>query len=123
MKLRRLMVVGIVAALGLFPMAASGLDADLYGYTKAAEVSGNLGVSPDRQVLELTGFSCSYYHPLEVYVTAGYDPSGGELVGVIPPGFQGSMTFTPARPVTGEDMVLLKVPGWTVPLGLGLFRD
>lgn len=123
MKFRGFLIVSVVVALGLVPILAFGLDADIYGYTKAAEVTGNLSVSPDQQDLELTGFSCDHYHPLEVYISRGYDPAGGQLVGVIPAGFQGDMTFSAVPRVTGEDMVLLKVPGWAVPLGLGLFEN
>lgn len=123
MKSRGLMIMTAAIALWLIPILAFGLDADLYGYTKAADVSGRLIVSADGRVLELSGFSSEFYHPLEVYISRGYVPSGGRMVGVIPAGFRGGMTFSPITEITGQDMVLLKVPGWTVPLGLGLFRD
>ena len=123
MGFRGFWTVSLVICMGLVPVLAFGLDADIYGYTKAADVTGNLSVSTDQEVLELTGFSCDYYHPLEVYISRGYDPAGAEMVGVIPAGFKGDLTFSPVPRITGEDMVLLKVPGWTVPLGLGLFGN
>ena len=123
MKSRRLMIMTAAIALWLIPILAFGLNADLYGYTKAAEVSGKLSVSVDGRVLELSGFSSQFYHPLEVYISRGYDPLGGRMVGVIPAGFRGGMNFSQIPGITVQDMVLLKVPGWTVPLGLGLFGD
>lgn len=123
MKSRGLMITTAAIALWLIPIMAFGMDADLYGYTKAADVSGRMSVSADGRVLELSGFSSLFYHPLEVYISRGYMPSEARMVGVIPAGFQGGMTFSPIPGITGQDMVLLKVPGWTVPLGLGLFGD
>jgi hypothetical protein len=108
------------------PMAqpAYALDADIYGYTKADDVSGSVHASGDPQTLELTGFSSGYHHPMEIYVSRGYDPAGGEMVGVLPPGFEGTATLTmPNRDVTEEDMVLIMIPGWGVPVAVGLFRN
>ena len=97
MKSRGLMIMTAAIALWLIPTLAFGLDADLYGYTKAADVSGNLSVSVEGRALELRGFSSEFHHPLEVYITQGYDPSGGRMVGVIPAGFRGNMAFSRSR--------------------------
>ncbi len=123
MGFRGFLIVSVVLCVGLVPVLAFGLDADIYGYTKAGDVTGNISVSPDHEGLELRGFSCDYHHPLEVYISRGYDPAGGEMIGVIPAGFIGDLTFSPVPRITGEYMVLLKVPGWSVPLGLGLFKN
>jgi|GEM_PF-5406476 len=123
MKSRGLIIMTAAIALWLIPILAFGLDADLYGYTKAADISGKLSVSVDGRVLDLSGFSSQFYHPLEVYISRGYTPSEGRIVGVIPAGFRGGMTFSPIPEITGQDMILLKIPGWTVPVGLGLFGD
>jgi len=124
MVLKGLMIVVMLTAMALIPPPAFALDADIYGYTKAEDVTGSVRASGNPQTLELTGFASSYYHPMEVYVSRGYDPGGGEMVGILSPGFEGVTTFTlPGRDVTGEDMILFTIPGWTVPVAVGLFRD
>jgi hypothetical protein len=100
------------------------LTADIYGYTRADHVTGSLRVSESDGNLELTGFKNIYFHPLEVYISRGYDLAGGRMIGVLTQGFEGSTTFmSPESGVGDEDMVYFMVPGWTVPVAVGLFRD
>ena len=104
--------------------SALALTADIYGYTKAEYVTGSLRVSEGGSNLQLTDFTNIYSHPLEVYVSRGYDLAGGEMIGVLFQGFEGSKTFVlPETGVSEEDMVFFMVPGWTVPVAVGLFRD
>jgi hypothetical protein len=102
---------------------AQALTADIYGYTKAEYVTGSLRVSEVAGSLDLTGFSNIYPHPLEVYISRGYNLAGGRMIGVLSEGFEGAATFDlPENGVSGEDMVYFLVPGWTVPVAVGLFR-
>lgn len=103
---------------------ARALTADIYGYTKADDVTGSLKVMKESGSLELTGFTNVYAHPLEVYISKGYDLADGKMIGVLSEGFEGSATFDlPETGVSDEDMVYFLVPGWTVPVAVGLFRD
>lgn len=103
---------------------AQALTADIYGYTKATDVTGSLRALPETNSLQLTGFTNVYPHPLEIYVSKGYDLAGGRLIGVLGEGFEGSATFDlPQEGVSGEDMVFFLVPGWAVPVAVGLFRE
>jgi hypothetical protein len=120
----RMWAIVILSAILVFAAGtAQALTADIYGYTKAEYVTGSLRVSETAGSLELTGFSNIYPHPLEVYISRGYDLAGGTMVGVLSEGFEGAASFElPENGVTGEDMVYFLVPGWTVPVGVGLFR-
>jgi len=121
---KRWITVVLIAGLSLAPLPVSALTADIYGYTKAEDVTGSMRVSGDTATLELTGFRTVYFHPLEIYISQGYDLIGRTMVGVLPPGFEGTTTFVlKDREVSERDMVLFMVPGWTVPVAVGLFRD
>ena len=116
--------VVLIAGLNLLPLPVSALTADIYGYTKAEDVTGSMRVSDDAVTLELMGFRTVYFHPLEIYISQGYDLVDRTMIGVLPPGFEGTTTFVlENREVSEQDMVLFMVPGWTVPVAVGLFRD
>lgn len=118
------MMMFLTAVAVMAASSALALTADVYGYTKAEYVKGNLQVAEDTRSLELTGFSHIYRHPMEVYISKGYDPAEAKMIGVLSPGFKGTATFDiPETGVTNEDMVLFMVPGWSVPVAVGLFRD
>jgi hypothetical protein len=121
----RAWIVVVMMALSAFVVSpVLALTADIYGYTKAEYVTGSLRVSEVGDNLVLTGFKNVYFHPLEVYVSRGYDLAGGKMIGVLSQGFEGSTTFVPPeKGVSNEDMVFFMVPGWTVPVAVGLFRD
>ena len=111
-----------VAVMAASPVLA--VTADVYGYTKAEYVKGSLLVAEDTRTLELTGFSNIYSHPMEVYISKGYDPGEAKMIGVLSSGFEGAATFDmPEEGVTNQDMVLFMIPGWSVPVAVGLFRD
>jgi hypothetical protein len=121
-RISLIMLLG--AALVFSAGSALALTADIYGYTKARHVTGSLRVSEASGSLELTGFTNVYPHPLEVYISKGYDLAGGRMVGVLSEGFEGSTAFDlPETGVSDEDMVYFIVPGWTVPVAVGLFRE
>ena len=85
---------------------AQALTAEIYGYTKAKDVTGSLTVSVASNSLQLTGFTNIYQHPLEVYISSGYDLAGGQMIGVLSEGFEGSTTFDlPENGVSNKDMV------------------
>jgi hypothetical protein len=120
--------IGMIVVLSMVLVFAAGtaqaLTADIYGYTKAEDVTGSLRVSEESGNLELTGFTNVYPHPLEVYISKGYDLAGGKMVGVLSEGFGGSAAFDlPEAGVSNEDVVFFLVPGWTVPVAVGLFRE
>jgi hypothetical protein len=114
----------LVAVLALNATPALALTADIYGYTKAEYVTGSVDVSENTSTLELTGFSSVYSLPLEIYLSQGYDPIGGKMIGVLSPDFKGAASFEmPTGGVDDKDMISFVVPGWSVPVGVGLFRD
>jgi len=121
---RILMIMFLSAVLVFTAGTAQALTADIYGYTKAEHVTGSLRVSEASGNLELMNFTNVYPHPLEVYISRGYDLAGGRMVGVLSEGFEGSATFDiPDAGVSDEDVVYFIVPGWTVPVAVGLFRE
>ena len=121
---KRWIKVLFVAALVLTPLQVLALTADIYGYTKAEDVKGSMQVSNDAVTLVLNKFTTIYFHPLEIYISKGYDLFETTMVGVLEPGFEGARTFTlQGRKITDQDMILFMVPGWTVPVAVGLFRD
>ena len=123
MRMRILVGIFMFSVLVFAAAPVRALTAEIYGYTKAEYVTGSLRVPAASGDLELTGFTSIYPHPLEVYVSRGYDLADGTLAGVLPVGFEGRAVFdVPAGGISDEDMVFFMVPGWSVPVAVGLFR-
>ena len=118
-------VLVAIAVLVLQPLAvcAQGKIANLVGYEKAEYVSGMFSVNATGDSVALVGLKTVYDKPLEVFVTRSFDRSDAFKVGDISLGKRGDMFFDiPALDLGGFDSVLLMVPGWDVPVGVGLLQ-
>jgi hypothetical protein len=115
----------VISMLVLQPLAASaqGKTANLVGYEKAEYVNGMFSVNASGDSVALVGLKTVYDKPLEVYMTRSFDQSQAFKVGEIALGKRGDMFFDiPALDLGGFDSVLLMVPGWDVPVGVGLLQ-
>jgi len=118
-------VFAAIVILVLQPLAvcAQGKTANLVGYEKAEYVSGMFSVNATGDSVALVGLKTVYDKPLEVYVTRSFDRSDAFKVGEIALGKRGDMFFDiPALDLGGFDSVLVMVPGWDVPVGVGLLQ-
>lgn len=123
--MKRSVLFPVLIALLFLPSVASAQPkkADLYGYEKPDYVRGIFSANPDGNSFMLIGLRTVYDKPLGVYVTRSFDQSQAFKVGEVPPGQEGDIVFeTPALDMRGYDSVLLMVPEWTVPVGLGLLE-
>jgi len=119
-----LMLVAIsMLVLQPFSVCAQGKTANLLGYEKAEYLTGMLSVNSTGDSVALVGLKTVYDKPLEVYVTRSFDPSKAFKVGEVALGKRGDMFFDiPALDLGGFDSVVLMVPGWSVPVGVGLLQ-
>ena len=118
-------VLTAISMLVLQPAAvcAQGKTANLVGYEKAEYVSGLFSINPKGDSIALVGFKTVYDKPIEVYVTQSFDRAEAFKVGDVAQGKQGDMFFNiPALYLGGFDSVLLMVPEWSVPVGVGLLQ-
>ena len=124
MKKSFLLSLAVVLVLTL-PAAglAQGRSATLYGYEKAEFVTGVVSISADGGLVMVRDLFSKYSEPVELYLSKGFDINKGILVGQIAAGTSGNMSFDARGGDMGEvDTVLLIVPGWTVPVGVGLLK-
>lgn len=109
----------------LLPTLALGQakTASLIGYEKAELVQGSVSISDDGQAVVLNGVTTSYDKTLEFYLAKGFDPGGAIKIGELSSDMPGDMTFelTDADLET-LDSVLVMVPGWDVPVAVGLLK-
>ena len=109
----------------LLPTIALGQarTANLIGYEKAELVQGSVSISDDGQAVVLNGVTTSYDKTLEFYLAKGFDPSGAIKIGELSSDMPGDMTFelTDAD-LEALDSVLVMVPGWDVPVAVGLLK-
>jgi hypothetical protein len=120
-----LLVLAVIAMPLLQPVSANaqGKLANLVGYEKAEYVTGLLSVNSKGDSIALVGLKTVYDKPLEVYVTRSFDQSAAFKVGEVASGKQGDVFFDiPALEIGGFDSVLIMVPGWGVPVGVGLLQ-
>jgi hypothetical protein len=120
-----ILVLAAVAMLVLQPLAvcAQGKTANLLGYEKAEYLTGMFSVNATGDSVALVGLKTVYDRPLEIYVTRSLDPSEAFKVGEVASGKRGDVFFEiPALDIAGFDSVLLMVPGWSVPVGVGLLH-
>lgn len=95
----------------------------LYGFEKPEFVSGTVEISENGTTLILTGFSSVYADPMEIYLTSEYDRSQEHFAAILNPGFIGDASFDLAEGSGRDfDMVVVRVPGWATPAGLGILR-
>ncbi len=118
-------VLAAIAMIALQPLAvcAQAKTANLVGYEKAEYVTGMFSVNAAGDSIALIGLKTVYDKPLEVYVTRSLDPSEAYKVGEIASDKRGDVFFDiPALDLGGFDSVLLMVPGWNIPVGVGLLQ-
>ena len=115
----------IVCLLVLQPqvVCAQGKISNLVGYEKAEYVSGMVSLNAKGDSIALIGLKTVYDKPLEVYVSRSFDPTAAFKVGEIASDKRGDIFFSiPALDIMKFDSVLLMVPDWSVPVGVGLLQ-
>lgn len=120
----RLFLVLVIVTM-LLPTLALGQarTASLIGYEKAELVQGSVSISDDGQTVILDGVTTSYDKTLEFYLAKGFDPGGAIKIGELSSDMPGDMTFEVAgADFETLDSVLVMVPGWDVPVGVGLLK-
>jgi hypothetical protein len=118
-------VLVIITVFLLQPAAANaqGKLANLVGYEKAEYVTGLISVNAKGDSVALVGLKTVYDKPLDLYLTRSFDQSTAFKIGEIAPDKRGDMFFNiPALDLGSFDSVLLMVPGWDVPVGVGLLQ-
>ena len=118
-------VLFVITVFLLQPAAANaqGKTANLVGYEKAEYVTGLISVNARGDSVALVGLKTVYDKPLEVYMTRSFDQSTAFKIGDITPDKRGDMFFDiPALDLASFDSILLMVPGWGVPVGVGLLQ-
>lgn len=116
-------VIGVLILLLPVIVCAQGKTANLVGYEKAEYVSGMFSVNAAGDSVMLVGFKTVYDKLLEVYVTRSFDRSEAFKVGEVASDKRGDVFFDiPALDLGGFDSVLLMVPGWNIPVGVGLLQ-
>jgi len=122
---RSILIPALAVLMLLLPgnVLAQGKTANLVGYEKADYVTGMFSANASGDSILLVGLKTVYDKPLEVYVTRAFDQSKAFKVGEIPPGERGDVFFDiPAIDMAAYDSVLIMVPGWSVPVGVGLLK-
>jgi hypothetical protein len=118
-----LSVFAVLVVLQPLAVCAQGKTANLVGYEKADYVTGMFSVNATGNSVALIGLKTFYDKPLEVYVSRSFDRSGAFKVGEVASDKRGDVFFDiPALDLGGFDSVLLMVPGWDVPVGVGLLQ-
>ena len=129
--IRSVLLPVLAALVVLQPLAvcAQGKTANLVGYEKADYVTGMFSVNATGNSVALIGLKTIYDQPLEVFVSRSFDPSEAFKIGEVASDKRGDVFFDirtdadiPALDVGGFDSVLLMVPDWNVPVGVGLLQ-
>lgn len=118
-------VLAVIFMLVLQPAVVSAQSkiANLVGYEKAGYVSGMFSVNASGDSIALIGLKTVYEKPLDVYLTRAFDQSAAFKVGEVASDKRGDMFFdVPSLDLSGFDSVLVMVPGWDVPVGVGLLQ-
>ena len=119
------MFLALVVMTMLVPTLAMGQarTASLVGYEKAEMVQGSVSVSDDSMAVVLEGVTSTYGKTLEFYLARGLDPGGAVKIGELSADMPGDMTFEITGADFGDlDSVLVMVPGWDVPVAVGLLK-
>jgi hypothetical protein len=104
-------------------VSAQGKTANIVGYEKAQFVTGLVSVNAAGDSVALVGLRSVYDRPLDLYLARSFDQSEAFKVGEIAAGKTGDVFFdVPALDVAQFDTILLMVPGWSVPVGVGLLQ-
>lgn len=115
----------VITMLMCLPLSvhAQGKTANLVGFEKADYVTGIVSINASGNSIALVGFQTVYAKPLEVYLTRAFDRSKAFKVGEVAPGKRGDIFFDiPALDVGAYDSVLVMVPEWNIPVGVGLLQ-
>ncbi|UCG39615.1 MAG: hypothetical protein JSV00_05185 [bacterium] len=121
-----LLPLALTAAVSLAAAAAvlaQGRTADLVGYEKAHFVTGKISISDDGSSVMVSDLKSSYARTLQIYFSRAFDQGTAVMIGTLTPDMPGDMTFDAPAPDMGDvDTVLVMVPGWSVPVGVGLLK-
>jgi hypothetical protein len=102
---------------------AQGKTANLFGFEKAEYVKGIVSINASGNSIALVGLQTVYDKPLVVYLTRSFDRSEAFKVGEVASGKRGDVFFDiPALDVGTFDSVLVMVPEWNIPVGVGLLQ-
>ncbi|UCF31430.1 MAG: hypothetical protein JSV26_03155 [bacterium] len=117
----------VLAFLIVLALPGAGLaqakTATIYGYEKAEFVTGTVSISADGSLVMVRDLHSVYDQLIELHLSKGFDQAKGVMVGQILPGSAGNMSFdAPPATLPGMDTVLFVVPGWSVPVAVGLLR-
>lgn len=116
-----------LAVLVLAAVPASALDqareAKIVGYEKSNFVTGKVYLSSGQETVYILGLTSVYDHPLEIYLAKGFEQEESLMVGQVLPGPHDQVSFAAPEGISGDmDTVLIMVPGWSVPVALGLLQ-
>jgi len=116
-------IVAGILMLQPLPASAKSKIATLVGYEKATYVTGEVSINAAGNSVAVIGLQTVYDKPLDIYISKSFDPSRDFKIGEIPRGKRGDIFFdVPALDVGAFDSVLVMVPGWDVPVGVGLLK-
>jgi hypothetical protein len=122
-KTRMLLVLAVIVLLLPVVALGQGRTANLVGYEKADLVQGTVSVSEDGSAVVLTGVTSTYDKPLEIYLAKDFDHDGAIKVGELAADMPGDMTFElSGSNFENLDSVLIMVPGWDIPVAVGLLK-
>ncbi|MDF1535769.1 MAG: hypothetical protein P1S46_04600 [bacterium] len=123
LKNRLLLAITVIVLLLPTLVLGQGKTASLVGYEKAELVQGTVSISEDGISVVLSGVTSTYDKTLEFYLAKGFDLGGAVKVGELSSDMPGDMTFEVPDPASEAlDSVLVMVPGWDVPVAVGLLR-
>jgi hypothetical protein len=97
--------------------------AKIVGYEKVNFVTGKVYLSSGLETVYIMDLTSVYDHPLEIYLAKGFDQQGSLMVGQVLPGPHDQISFNAPEGITPDvDTVLIMVPGWSVPVAVGLLQ-
>jgi hypothetical protein len=97
--------------------------AKMVGYEKVNFVTGKVYLSSGLETVYIMDLTSVYDHPLEIYLAKGFDQQGSLMVGQVLPGPHDQISFNAPEGITPDvDTVLIMVPGWSVPVAVGLLQ-
>ncbi len=102
---------------------AQNRTATIYGFEKAEFVTGKVTISAFGDLVMVRDLKSTYNELLEFHLSKGFDRTKGVMIGQIVPGSSGNMSFdAPAEGIGEMDTVFFIVPGWSVPVAVGLLK-
>lgn len=124
MKKTFLMFLAVLVLTAMPGLAlAQGKVATIVGYEKDSFVTGKVYLTSDNGTVYVLDLTSVYDHPLEIYLAKGFDQQGSLMVGQVLPGPHDQISFNAPEGLAPDvDTVLIMVPGWSVPVAVGLLQ-